>query len=138
MNLFGRGLEIPVGSSPKQGFLIMKRIGETNSFKKHTVNSKKKDLSTVNSNSPSKKIEDFVDSLVFSNEDLAKTLAKGLGDEKSLSYYELLAQNHPHGKLIEALSFVKDTDNREGVKRKPVYFQAILRNWGYQVKFRQS
>jgi len=116
----------------------MKHISKTKRLAKPTVNSIKRKKPTVNSYSTnSRKISNFIDEMGFSNDDLAETLANALGDQKSLKYYQLLTQNILHEKLIEALSYVKDADNRGVVKYKPVYFQGILRNWRLPIKFKK-
>ncbi|MFH1088738.1 MAG: hypothetical protein V1719_02755 [Patescibacteria group bacterium] len=115
----------------------MEQVGKTNRFRSLTVNSKKINSLTVNSNSTVKRISDFLEGLSYSDDDIAHQLANGLGDQKSLAYYQMLAKNIPAKKLLEAFSYVKDAENRGVVKFKPVYFQAILRNWGYPIKFRR-
>ena len=117
----------------------MKKVNKTKRFLRHSVNSNKKKKPTVNSYSTkSKKILDFIDEIGFSNDDLAETLANALDDQKSIKYYQLLAENLPHEKLLEALSYVKNAVNRGSVKFKPVYYQGILRNWGLKVKFKHN
>jgi len=116
----------------------MKAVNKTKRYQCHSVNSNKSKKPTVNSKSSiSGKINDFLDDLALSSEDLANTLANALNDIKSLNYYQLLAKNIPHSKLLEALSYVKDTENRGEVKYKPVYFQGILRNWGFPIRFKK-
>lgn len=115
----------------------MEQIGKTVTLSRYTVNSNQEDIPTVNSMGPSKKIEDFLGDLVFSNEDVAQTLAKTLNDNKSLSYYQILAQNYPHQRLLEALSYVKDAETRGMVRYKPAYYMAILRKWGFKLKFKR-
>ena len=115
----------------------MEQVGKTNLFRSLTDNSKKINSLTVNSNSTAKRISDFLDDLNCSDAEIADQLANGLGDQKSLAYYQILAKNIPAGKLLEAFSYVKDAENRGAVKFKPAYFQAILKNWGYQTKFRR-
>ena len=94
----------------------MEQVGKTNRFRSLTVNSKKINLLTVNSNSTARRISVFLDGMSCSDADIAQQLANGLGDQKSLAYYQILAKNIPAGKLLEAFSYVKDAENRGAVK----------------------
>lgn len=118
----------------------MKHIGEV--LKGHTVNSNNKylHLPTVNSNNSltiEEKINAILEEEAITPEGVAIMLAEGLNDAKSKNYYILLANEHNHGKLLQALSLTKEAD-REGKIRtiKAIYFQAILRKWGFKIKFR--
>jgi len=126
----------------------MEPISQSKSLSKNrfsnssTVNSNKIYIPTVNrtvnSNSTSKKILGFIKDLGYSTDDIANTLADGLGDHKSLRFYQLLAEENPHEKLLEALSYVKDADRQNRIKYKPAYYYTIIKNWGLKVKFKES
>lgn len=109
-----------------------------------TVNSNKDISSTVNSNtvnSSDKTFEEKMEELVMeenlSNEEVAEKLAEALDDQKSMAWYRLLAKEHSHAKLFEALSIVK-LARREGKLKLPMvlYFRGILKQWNYKLKFR--
>jgi hypothetical protein len=102
-----------------------------------TVNSNKY-ISTVNSNTVIDKFEKFIRDNQFEPSDIAKTLAEKLEDQKSLDYYLILTKENPIGRLLEALSYVNDADQRKKIRTtKPIYFLAILRRWGLKTKFKR-
>jgi hypothetical protein len=93
---------------------------------------------TVNSNPVSVKLNEILEELNIQPEALAKDLATRLSDEKSLTFYTLLAKNTSAAKLYEALSYVLDADRRGKIRvNKAVYFIAILRKWHIQTKFKK-
>lgn len=99
-----------------------------------TVNSKEKDIKTVNSlqRTQSSIIGEEID-----EEGMALELAEKLDDIRSIKYYTLLAKNVNHQFLFEALSLTRDADRQGRIrKNKAVYFLAILRNHGVKVKFK--
>ncbi len=107
--------------------------------KKHTVNVNKEYLPTVNSNKTvNEQIEDFLSRLNIKPDSLADIIATSLGDQKSIDYWKIMAKETPVGKLFEALSITK-TAAREGkiLSKKAVYFQGILRRWGFRTKFKK-
>jgi len=115
----------------------MEHIGKTIQLKKKTVNSKVKSLLTVNSNSTSAKIDQFLEELNLEPEYFAEELARKLGDIVSLTYYILLVKNSNQSILFKALSFTLDADRRGAIKTsKPIYFLAILKKWGIRTKFK--
>lgn len=117
----------------------MKSVGEIVKFKDLPVNSREINKSTVNSTDTYKKIVDFIDDLTYSSEDIAQTLASQLVDEKSLRFYQILAKENSHAKLLEALSYVKSADHQGAIKTKKVfYFLGILKHWGIKTKFKRS
>lgn len=103
----------------------------------NTVNSYKKDINTVNSiDTVNSKVETILEELQGKPKDVAQIIALKLNDGNSVLYYSILAKNIPLHKLFEALSFTVDAASRGKIRsKKAVYFQAILRNWGYLTKF---
>ena len=96
-----------------------------------TVNSKKKNIITVNS-----KVNELLEELQLEPEALAQVLADKLNDQKNIDYYILLAKNAIPTKLFEAVSITLDAERRGKIRvRKPVYFLGILRRWNIQTKF---
>lgn len=103
------------------------------------VNSKDKSLYTVNSNTVSKKIDEFIEQLEITPEGVAQKLAEDLGDLDSSDYYTILAKSTQPGRLLEALSYVKEAEQRGRIKtKKAIYFQGILRKWGIRTKFKEQ
>lgn len=115
-----------------------------NTVDSQTVNSNKKDnKSTVNSNTVnssdemSKKINTFLENEGITIEGVAKALAEGLGDIKSMGYYLVLSRESSLGKLLQALSITKDAATRGMIKtKKAIYFQGILKRWGIKTQFK--
>ncbi|MEX0616647.1 MAG: hypothetical protein WD231_02405 [Candidatus Woykebacteria bacterium] len=117
----------------------MESLKETLKGKEETVNSLKRNSNTVNSITVTDQVNHLVSSFGLEEESVAKVLAQGLSDERSLGYYRLLANNYDPQKLYEALSFTKlaATEGRL-VRKRAIYFQGILKRWGYQTKFKEG
>lgn len=109
-------------------------------YKQKTVNSNRINTYTVNSKTVNEdKINKLLEELRLTVGAVAEKLAKELGDTDSLNYYITLANNNHPGRLLEALSYVKDAEIRGKITtKKAIYFQGILRNWGIQTKFKKS
>ena len=109
-----------------------------------TVNSIKKDSSTVNSRTDNcltvtDKIEKLLEDARISPEGIGKALSEGLDDLKSERYYIILATENPQARLFEALSITKDADRRGVIRtNKAIYFLAILRRWKLKTKFKKT
>ncbi|HVZ58734.1 MAG TPA: hypothetical protein VG935_03225 [Patescibacteria group bacterium] len=124
----------------------MESIGET--LKKstvdrfNTVNSKEKDINTVNSN-PSKnealvaKICNLIEQENIQPEGIAIQLAELLDDKRSLPYYILLVKEHNPGELFSAAYQTREKAELGMLRKsKPIYFIGILRKKGFKTKFR--
>lgn len=123
---------------------IIKDILDRKSDYSRTVNSNKKNITTVDSLTVNSitvigKIEALLDDEKITPEGVGKMLCEGLDDLKSERYYTILASENSQGKLFEALSITKDA-YRRGVIRttKAIYFQAILRRWKLKTKFKKT
>ncbi len=120
----------------------MKTVKEV--LQERTVNSIKKDPSTVNSNTNNSltvasKIEKVIEEEHITPEGIGKILSEELDDLRSERYYILLATENSQGKLFEALSITKDADRRGIIRtKKAIYFLAILRRWKLKIKFRKT
>ncbi|PIS00210.1 MAG: hypothetical protein COT84_08840 [Chlamydiae bacterium CG10_big_fil_rev_8_21_14_0_10_35_9] len=105
------------------------------------VNSNKKYITTVNSNSDLSLEEEITS--VFERhgvkpEGVAKMLAEGLDDTKSERYYLLLAKENNMPKLLEALHITKQAKQESKLRiSMAVYFLGILKNWGFKTKFKK-
>lgn len=114
---------------------------------KKTVNSKEKDLKTVNSEQYTvdnkdlypRGVDSFLEELQSKPEFVAETLStklKDTGDNGSIPYYTMLAKNTPAQILFEALSCTLDAQNRGKIRGKmAIYFLGILRHKKVKVKF---
>ena len=123
----------------------MKQINAVISNKKkelnnsYTVNSNKNSLNTVNSNTVDEDIEEVLEKHGISEEGVGTLLAEGLDDIESKEYYCLLVNKHSNSKLLDALHITKEADMEGKIRtKKAVYYQAILRNWGLQTKFKKD
>ena len=102
-----------------------------------TVNSNKKYISTVNSNTVTEKFKKFIEDNRLEAENIAQILADNLNDKKSHAYYLILAKENRGDRLLEALSYVRDASRRNKIRTtKPIYFLGILKKWKFKTKFR--
>lgn len=102
-----------------------------------TVNSRDKSLDTVNSKTVGEEIEALLKEKEITPEGVAELLSELLDDRKSKSYYFILSKEHNQSRLLEAAYITKDAYQRGLIRTtKPIYFQAILRKWGFKTKFK--
>ncbi len=117
---------------------ILKRKS-VNSATVSPVNSRDKSLDTVNSITVSEEIEVLLKEKNVTPEGVAELLSELLDDKKSQSYYFILAKENNQGRLLEAAHITKDAHQRGLIRTtKPIYFQAILRRWGFKTKFKKT
>lgn len=117
----------------------MESLRETLAEKEETVNSIKRNKNTVNSITVTDQVNLLIGSYGLEEESIARVLAEDLGDQKSLGYFRLLANEHGGPRLYEALSITKLAARDGKIDRKKVhYFLGILRKWGLKTKFREN
>ena len=118
--------------------IIKRKTVNSNNKYLTTVNSKET-VDTVNSKSINEKVQDLLDEERITPEGVAQLLAEELDDLDSLGYYILLAKENIQPRLLEAMHLTLEADKLGKIRtKKAIYYQAILRNWGFKTKFRKQ